>query len=184
MRSRYLLSANGSTCSMRAGGAAVRHREASWRISTIVQVKRAGRRSRNEASPSRASSLAASGAISARRRASAASSSCSASRDEASVARTPIGACSAITLAPARSRAPAAAPARRPPAPALCAGLGGVELIAGEQPAHGVSPTGLARKADRRAADRVDAALHSICANRASPRRRGCRSRASARCRW
>ena len=35
----------------------------------------------------------------------------------------------------------------------------GVELVAGEQPAHRVAPADLAREAQRRAADRIDAAL-------------------------
>ncbi len=38
--------------------------------------------------------------------------------------------------------------------------LGGVELIAGEQPAHGVAPAGLAGQADRRTAERVNAPPH------------------------
>ena len=38
--------------------------------------------------------------------------------------------------------------------------LGGVELVAGEQPAHGVPPSGFPRQPKRRAAERIDAALH------------------------
>ena len=38
--------------------------------------------------------------------------------------------------------------------------LGGVELVAGEQPPHRVTPSALAGKPQRRAAERIDATLH------------------------